>query len=380
MKILNLCGYSWEIGGPSKVIHDHAEIQTRLGAEVSIFTPLSPNENLYPVPKGVLIETFPRHKLARFIPEFSPELLKRYRQVADNYDIVHLHGAFHFAGWIPFLASSRPKKVFTLHGTLDSWALKKSASKKKIIQIAFQSKIISACDLVQVHNPDEAEDLKRFIGKTHPNVAMINNGMPLGMFDHLPQKGQFRARLGISDDQPLILFLSRINIKKGLNLLLPAFKQLLTSYPDAHLAIVGPDDGYLHWVQSFIANELPKSNVTYVGMLTGNEKFEALVDANVYAQPTYSESFSLATLEAMMCGTPTLTTNRIGFGHFLRDFPAAEVVDTTIDAVSVGLLKILGNKDYQQKLRLDGPKFVRKYADIEVVAKNLYHRFEDLLA
>ncbi|MBC7892436.1 MAG: glycosyl transferase family 1, partial [Sphingobacteriaceae bacterium] len=65
MKILNICGYSWEIGGPARIIYDHATVQHSLGAEVSILTPISPGERVYPVPEGVHLITVPRHSLAR---------------------------------------------------------------------------------------------------------------------------------------------------------------------------------------------------------------------------------------------------------------------------------------------------------------------------
>ena len=179
MNILNLCGYSWEIGGPSKVIYDHARVQLSLGAQVSILTPLSPGERLYPVPDGARAITVPRHRLARLVPEFSPELFSYYKEHVAEYDLVHIHGPFHFAGWVPFLTQTNAKKVFTVHGTLDRWAMQKSGWKKQLIGGLFQKKFVEKCDLVQVHNPDEAEDLVRFLGHPHPNTVMINNGMDL---------------------------------------------------------------------------------------------------------------------------------------------------------------------------------------------------------
>lgn len=379
MKILNLCGYSWEIGGPSKVIYDHANVQLRLGAEVTILTPLSEGERLYIIPEGAKVVTVRRHWLARFIPEFSPELYRYYREHAHEYDIVHIHGPFHFAGWVPFWVKSRAKKVFTVHGTLDRWAIRKSGWKKKLISALFQRKYVEQCDLAQVHNPDEAEDLTRYLGHPHPHVVMINNGMKLSDYDRLPARGGFRARLGLAADTPLILFLSRINIKKGLDVLLPAFERVRKVYPAAVLAIVGPDDGYLADVQRFIEERKLASSILVPGMLTGTEKLEALVDADVFALPTYSESFSLAALEAMVCGAPVLTTDRIGFGHLLKVNPAAEVVVPTVDDVERGLLRLLGDADYRVHLAEKGRQFAREVADIDVVATRLYHAFESLL-
>lgn len=379
MKILNLCGYSWEIGGPSKVIYDHTNVQIRLGAEVTILTPLSEGERLYIVPEGAKVITTKRHWLARFIPEFSPELWQYYRKHAHEYDIVHIHGPFHFAGWVPFWTRSKAKKVFTVHGTLDRWAMKKSGWKKNLISALFQRKYVEQCDLIQVHNPDEEEDLVRYLGHPHPHVVTINNGMLLSDYDQLPAKGQFRQQYGLDSDTPLILFLSRINIKKGLDLLLPAFQHILREYPKARLFITGPDDGYLSYVTEFIQKNHLSEQIKLTGMLTGEDKLKAIVDADVFALPTYSESFSLAALEAMVCGTAVLTTDRIGFGHLLKQNHAAELVTHEVKDVERGLRRLISDSAYRTELAAKGQAFVRDVADINKVATKLYRAFEALI-
>ncbi|OZI05237.1 glycosyl transferase family 1 [Siphonobacter sp. BAB-5385] len=379
MKILNLCGYSWEIGGPAKVIYDHTNVQIQLGAEVTILTPLSEGERLYIIPEGAKVVTTKRHWLARFIPEFSPELYRYYRQHAHEYDIVHIHGPFHFAGWVPFWVRSKAKKVFTVHGTLDRWAMQKSGWKKQLISALFQRKYVAQCDLIQVHNPDEEEDLKRYLGHTHPHVVMINNGMLLSDYDQLPAKGIFRKKFGIAEQAPLILFLSRINVKKGLNLLLPAFQNLLKTYPEARLCITGPDDGYLSYVTDFIQKHQLSQQIILTGMLTGTDKLEAIVDADVFALPTYSESFSLAALEAMVCGTAVLTTDRIGFGHLLKQNHAAELVTHDVSDVERGLRRLIDDPVYRLQLAAKGQTFARDVADIKKVATRLYRAFESIL-
>ena len=72
MKILNICGYSWDIGGPPKIIYDHAIEQMKMGAEVTILTPISVGQKLYSIPEGAKVITCKRHWFSKFWAEFSP--------------------------------------------------------------------------------------------------------------------------------------------------------------------------------------------------------------------------------------------------------------------------------------------------------------------
>lgn len=380
MKILNICGYSWEIGGPSQVIYEHAKVQLRLGADVTILTPESPGERIYPVPDGARLITVPRHALARLLPEFSPELYRYVRDHADEYDLVHLHGLFHFGSMYPLAHRMCARRVLTIHGTLDRWAMRKSRWKKELVSTLFQRRLLGNADLIHVHNQDEADDVQRYLGRPPRRLLICNNGMDLDAYTALPAPGSFRRKYGIADSEKIILFLSRLNVKKGLDLLLPAFRALAAQRPDVRLAVVGPDDGYRANVETFVQENNLSTRVLLTGMLTGAEKLAAFRDADLFALPTYSESFSIAALEALLLGLPALLSDRVGFGEQLRATGAAHLTELTTARVQQGLEKLLDDAAYADELRQRGPRFVRDFADINVVATRLYRAFEALLA
>ena len=90
----------------------------------------------------------------------------------------------------------------------------------------------------------------------------------------MPSKGIFRAKHGISTNQQMVLFLARLNIKKGLDLLLPAFRKIHQQIPDAQLILAGPDDGYQSETEEFIRANNLEGRVKLVGMLTDTIKKE----------------------------------------------------------------------------------------------------------
>ena len=379
MKILNICGYSWDIGGPPKIIYDHAIVQMKLGAEVTILTPISEGQKLYAIPEGANVVTCKRHWFSKFWAEFSPELYQWIKTHGNEYDIIHIHGVWHFSGVTPYLAGIKTAKCITTHGLLDRWTISKGYWKKYIFGLLFQKRILENTELIQINNTDEQEDLKRFLGYKHPNVKIIPNGMNLLDFAVLPEKNTFRNQFQIASNKQLILFMSRINLKKGLDLLLPAFKQIVSQRNDCLLILAGPDDGYLSVTQNFIKENNLSDKIILVGMLTGKDKLAALADADIFVLPSHSEGFSIATLEALISGVPSLLSNRVGFGEAIKEANAAHLVELNESSIINGLNKMLDDKDYCQTLSKNGISLVKNRYDIELVAKQLFNEFEKII-
>jgi glycosyltransferase involved in cell wall biosynthesis len=379
MKILNICGYSWDIGGPPKIIYDHAIVQMKLGADVTILTPISAGQKLYAIPEGANIVTCKRHWFSKFWAEFSPELYHWIKAHGNEYDVIHIHGVWHFSGVAPYLAGIKTAKCITIHGLLDRWTIGKGYWKKYIFGLLFQKSILKNTELIQINNSDEREDLKRFLGFEHPNVKIVPNGMNLNDFAILPEKNTFRNQFQIPKEKQLILFMSRINLKKGLDLLLPAFKKVASQRNDCMLILAGPDDGYLSETENFIKENSLEKRIELVGMLTGKDKLSALSDADIFVLPSHSEGFSIATLEALISGVPSLLSDRVGFGETIRETNAAHLIELNEDSIVNGLNKMLDDKEYCQTLSKNGVSLVKNRYDIELVAKQLYSEFERIV-
>ncbi len=378
VKILNICAYSWDIGGPPKIIYDHAVEQIKLGAEVTILTPISEGQKLYALPEGAKIVVCKRHWLAKFWAEFSPELFFWIKKHGNDYDVIHIHGLWHFAGLAPYLAGVKTPKCVTIHGLLDRWALANGYWKKKLFGTLFQKSVLDKTELIQINNLDEQNDLQNFLGHAHPNVKIVPNGMNIRNFEKLPEKDIFKKKYNIPKDKKLILFLSRINIKKGLDLLLPAFKTIIAKRNDCILVLAGPDDGYLNETGRFIETESLQESIKLVGMLVGEDKLAAFVDADIFVLPSHSEGFSIATLEALVSGIPSLLSDRVGFGESIRESNAAHLVELNPESIVNGLTKMLDDENYCELLANNGKALVKEKYDIELVAKNLFEEFNKI--
>jgi glycosyltransferase involved in cell wall biosynthesis len=172
--------------------------------------------------------------------------------------------------------------------------------------------------------------------------------------------------------------MGRLNAKKGLDLLLPAFQKYTTQYQDAILVLAGPDDGYEAETKRFIADNQLDSYMKIVGLLTGETKRAALSDATIFVLPSYSEGFSIAALEAMTAGVPALVSKRIGFDGTVAQHNAAHEVKLTVESVFEGLTKMLQDSTYCQALKTNAQKMVFELYDIEKVAVRLLDEFKKI--
>ena len=377
MRILNICAYTWQAGGPPKIIFDHTEVVLRYGHQVDILSPISPGETPYTVPTGaqlILCQRTPG--ISRFFREFSLELYRYLQQHIHEYDIIHCHGLWHFGTLAPFMIDRKVAKVITTHGVLDRWVYAHHNSKKQLMDTLAQKAYLRRADLVQINNTDEQQDVLRYLGHQHPNVVIIPNGVKMSDFTNLPAKGSFRQKFNLPTDRKMVLFMSRLNAKKGLDLLLPGFREYVRTHPGTMLVLAGSDDGYETTARQFVADNNLSDSIRLVGMLTGEDKLAALADADLFTLPSYSEGFSMAVLEAMAAGTPALVSDRVGFGEAIRQHEAAGLLDSlTPESVTKGLEKLLGDDQLRARIAKNATALLAERYDINVVAKQLLDEY-----
>ncbi|MFD2569440.1 glycosyltransferase [Spirosoma soli] len=378
MKILHICAYTWAIGGPAKMIFDHTRVHAAEGHQITILTPVSADDVIYDAAPGVQVVPVPRHWFSRFFPEFSIELWHYLKQHGNDFDLIHVHGLWHFGSVAPYLLKLRPPKLMTIHGLLDRWTIRHSYWKKQLMSTIGQRQWVRQTPIIHVNNEQEREDVRRYLGHPHPQVTIIPNGLRPSEFAQIPTRGQFKQEYGIKPEQRIILFLSRLNVKKGLDILLPAFKRLSQERADLHLVLAGPDDGYLQEIEQFIRQHKLEGRVLLPGMLIKEQKLAAFADADVFTLPTYSESFAIAALEALATGTPSLLTEHVGFGNYIRSYQSAHLCEPTEQSVYDGLTYLLDHPDYSKDLAKNAQRMIAQECDIDVLAKRLLKEYVKL--
>ncbi len=239
----------------------------------------------------------------------------------DDTDAVHFHGLWQRN--FPTLARTCRKRgipyVVSPHGMLEPWARRKKWWKKWPYFQLIEKRWIAGAACVLATAKPEAERLAGFFPRNRIE------SLPLGLTgDKRPDYAGARARLGWNTEETVLLFLSRIHEKKGLDLLLRALAESAADTPvrgasvqtgmsasPSRLVIVGPEEqpAYAARCRDFIAHNakrLPRTD--WLGAVWGEDRWSYFQGADLFCLPTHSENFGLAVLEACQVGTPALTT------------------------------------------------------------------------
>lgn len=225
-------------------------------------------------------------------------------------DIVHIHGVWEHLVWEAAIAAAAADVPYIIRscGMLDEWALRRKALKKRLY-IAWRLRgLLQQAAALHCTTHMEAESTGRV--KVHlPQIIVEPNGVSIEEFDPLPSRGGFRSLHSIGN-QPLIVFLGRVQPGKGVEYLLPALPFLQTR--DAVVAVVGPDSSSFAAEMKERAETVDSSaRVIFTGMLRGRERVGALVDADVFVLPSEHENFGISVVEALAAGCPVVISEHV---------------------------------------------------------------------
>jgi len=309
-------------GGPMVNVDQISRRCSQRGHEVTILTMnlLSPSQrfhthNLVDLQDGRRILYLRCRSLGTYGTSLSLEIFPFLVRHGDSFDVVHIHGYRNFLALTVSLFCRVRHIPYVLqgHGTIPP--MLERVCLKRVFDRLIGYSILRNAEAIIATSQREAQQVACARRNAH-QIVVIPNGIAVEEYETLPSKGKFRSGYGLNS-YPLILFLGRIHMVKGLDVLLMAFQCLKCSIPDARLAIVGPDDGDLERIQ-VLAKELGLGeSVVFTGPLLGQDKLAAYVDADVYALSSLSENFGYTALEAIMCGTPVVATETSGCSEYL---------------------------------------------------------------
>ncbi len=251
-----------------------------------------------------------------FIPRLS---MRRVRELVFAADIVLVSGHWTVINAMVALACRQVGRpyLFAPAGALAPFG--RSLLLKRVYDIAAgQSMVRGASSCIAVTEAERADFAP--YGIEAGQVPVIPNGIDPADYrsaDPLREGLAFRARAGLGQAR-FAMFLGRLNLIKGPDLLVEAFASLSDRMPDLHLVMAGPDDGMLPALQALVLSRGLAQRVHFTGFLGGADKAAALREASLLVIPSRREAMSIVVLEGGACGCPVLFTDACGLEDIAR--------------------------------------------------------------
>jgi glycosyltransferase involved in cell wall biosynthesis len=190
----------------------------------------------------------------------------------------------------------------------------------------------------------------------------------------------FEARPELASRE-IILFLSRIDPKKGLDLLLEALPGIIKKRPEVCLLVAGAgNESYLAELRNKVEELGIANDVIWAGFLEGEEKARVFAAARVFVLPSYSENFGIAAVEALSAGLPSVITAGVGIAKELKQAGAAMVIQPKAPELADAILMILCDKDRSDRLAAAGRAFADQHYSIASMGRGLVEMYRTVLA
>jgi glycosyltransferase involved in cell wall biosynthesis len=315
-------------------------LSQHIEVELTAPTAISDLEETEVFLRGLVTHLFPQ---PQFLPRtIAPALGKFLTHELPKFDVVHLHGLWRYPQWAAARCAQRLgiPYIVSPHGMCEPFELARKAWKKKIYFDLIERQTLQ--NAAAIHAITKAEQNHCAQLHCHNPIPVIPHGVEILPFlssaavdRHLPA-----IVAAIPPQAPVLLFMGRLHPKKGLDLLIPAFAQILKQHPAAYLVLAGPDAGYQETGVNLAQSLGIESRVLFPGMVTGVAKQALLQRSDVFALPSYSEGFSVAILEALAAAKPVVISKFCYFDEVINAH-CGLVVDTNVSALAQGLNQIL---------------------------------------
>lgn len=354
MKIGLVCPYNMFVGGGVQevVLALQSGIEAR-GHEADIITP-QPRDYKGSAPKGIIMVgggttvKKPFHTAGQVAASVDTDKLEDMLD-GNDFDILHFHEP-----WVPVLSRqiltrSRAINIGTFHASLPDHFMTRTIER---VITPYTKSILKYLDILTAVSPAATAYAKSITGR---HLSIIANGIDIDKYT------QFKDQPRKKNRHKTILYIGRLEKRKGLRYLLESFAILRQVHPEFELIIAGdgPDRSKLE----YFVRENKIHNVSFLGYIEEETKLRLLHDADLFCSPAlYGESFGIVLLEAMASDCVVVAGNNSGYEGVLKGLGQVSITnpkDTVEFARKMALLSL--NEELRQLWRDWAAKEVKKY-------------------
>ena len=294
---------------------------------------------------------------------FNPFAINKILE-KEKFDVLHFHNFIIPSGW-QILNKSKCLNILTFHANLDALPIFKSLPYFTKLFLDDLNKKMDGVIGVAKHNLEYFKDLQK------PKI-IIPNGIELSGFSpKLPKIQKFN-----NPNKIKILFVGRIEERKGLIYLLEAYQILTQKFHNLELMVVG--DGLLKHKCLNFARENHLKNVHFLGSQTDQSLKRYYATCDIYCSPAiFGESFGIVLLEGMASGKPVCGFANEGYKELLSNTQGAQFLAEPKNSLELAdkLEQLIINKTLRQEMGDWGLEHVKQYS-WDIVAKRVLNFYQ----
>jgi glycosyltransferase involved in cell wall biosynthesis len=300
----------------------------------------------------------------------------------SDYDLVHIHAVFSFAPTMAAVWARRAGVPYIVRplGVLNQWGMRQRRPWMKRLSFhCLERPLLDGAAALHYTSEQERQEVARL--ELHCPTVVIPNPIEAPRVPRGHLAGCFRAGHPQLRGRTVLVFLSRLDAKKGLELLLSAFAEAHTRYPALALVIAGEGEpSYVSSLQRLVSQLGIGDATIWTGFVRGMQKWALLADADVFVLPSYSENFALAAVEAMSVGVPVLVSDHVGIHGAIVDAKAGLVAPCRETAWTQAILEMATNAAERHQMGRRARCLAEKQFSLEVVTKQIVCLYEELVA
>ena len=328
-------------GGPATAIAPMCRALQDAGADVLLVTTnegsTQRNTNGLGDYKGVPARFFPVQLGASF--KYSRPLVAWLNDNASGFDVAHVHAVFNHASVAAAAACRSAAVPYVVRplGTLDPWSMKQKPVRKRVFWLVSGRKMLERSAAVHYTAEAEKEATEKFLGMNHGRV------IPLGVDAGEATPGNdLTQSFPALADQRYVLVLSRLDPKKGLDVLIESFVSLVRRPEFGSWRLVIAGDGPREYVDALKKKAANSHRIIFTGWVEGEAKEALLRNASLLALPSLQENFGFSVLEAMARGVPVLLSPQVNLAREIDAADAGWIAER--DELTAGLAAALAHE------------------------------------
>jgi glycosyltransferase involved in cell wall biosynthesis len=310
---------------------------------------------------------------ARFVPWL--------RANQKRFHVVVVHGIWQyssFGAWRALAGTSTPYFVFT-HGMLDPW-FKRTYPLKHVKKWLYwpwaDYRVLRDAQGVCFTGEEERRLARKSFWLYRCREVVVGFGATDPSGDPQAQQQAFADRFPQTKGKRCLLFLGRVHVKKGPDLLLQAFARTLATRPDARevrLIMAGPYDHAFGQQMVGLAQSLGlNEHIIWTGLITGDVKWGAFRASDAFILPSHQENFGVAVAESLACGLPVLISNQVNIWREIEEGGAGFVEPDNLEGTERLLDRWLASDHYVwAAMRSNARSCFERRFDIKRTAENL---------